>query len=200
MGGGKKLPIYIYRHTKLKSCKGKVVFPSKIERGMIRIGEHCLNFVDRASTPSIWNVEDGEVVFKGSCFLNQGTRICVNNGAKLEFGHHFTCTGNSTIICNKGIQIGEYCLFSWDVLLLDSDHHTIIDSNGQAINPPQKIIIGNHVWIGCRNTILKGVRIAENSIIASGSIITKPVEKSGVIVAGAGKFQTILKEEVSFKC
>lgn len=35
--------------------------------------------------------------------------------------------------------------------------------------------IGDHVWIGANVTILKGVTIGENSVIASGSIVTKDV-------------------------
>ncbi|MDO4534475.1 MAG: DapH/DapD/GlmU-related protein [Clostridium perfringens] len=46
-----------------------------------------------------------------------------------------------------------------------------------------KIIIGNNVWIGGNSTILPGVTIGDNSIIAAGSVVTSNVPKN-VIVAG----------------
>lgn len=175
------------------------MFPTNKHRGVIRIGEHCLNFLDRSSNPNIWNVEDGTIIFKGSCFLNQGTKICVNDGAILEFGDHFTCTGNSSFICNKGIKIGCNCLFSWDILLLDSDHHEILDSNENVINDPARITIGNHVWLGCRSTVLKGVQIADNNIVACGSILSKSNTIQNVILGGIGNNQTIIRRNINFR-
>lgn len=198
-GGGKKLPIYIYRHCKLKSCKGKVIFPPTISRGLIRIGEHCLGHVDRQSTPTIWNVEDGIVEFKGCCFLNQGTKLNVGKGASIIFGNHVTCTGDSEFLCNHHIEIGDYSLLSWDILLLDSDQHKIIDSTNKVINNARPIIIGEHVWIGCRTTILKGANIPANSIIASGSIIAKSLTNSHSIISSSGGEIRVLKEEIDWR-
>lgn len=198
-GGGKKLPIYVYRHTKLKSCKGKVILPANASRGLIRLGEHCLGHIDRKSTPTIWNLADGTVEFKGSCFLNQGTRISVGNGGKLVFGDHVTCTGDSEIYCNHIIKIGDNSLMSWDILLLDSDQHQIIDASNKVFNKPKPIKIGTRVWIGCRTTILKGTQIPDNSIVASGSILSKSFNQSNVIIAGIGSNQSVIKENIDWK-
>jgi hypothetical protein len=46
-------------------------------------------------------------------------------------------------------------LISWENLFMDTDAHKIIQ-NVIIINGPEKIIVGNHAWIGCRCTILKG--------------------------------------------
>ena len=35
--------------------------------------------------------------------------------------------------------------------------------------------IGNNVWIGANSTILKGVTIGDNSIVATRSVVTKDI-------------------------
>jgi len=43
--------------------------------------------------------------------------------------------------------------------------------------------IADNVWIGMNATILKGVTIGENSVVAAGAIVTKSVP-ANAIVAG----------------
>lgn len=197
--GGGDLPIYIYRHTKIKSMKGLIILPECTYRGMIRIGEKCLGHIDRQSTPTIVNLTGGVLKFKGTAFLNQGTRINVSNKATLEFGDHFTCTGNSEILCENSITFGNHCLMSWNALVMDNDAHIILNEYNELVNPSRPIVIGNNVWIGCRTTILKGTTIADGSIIASGSIITKQFDESNCIIAGTGKQQTVIAHNRTWK-
>ena len=103
-------------------------------------------------------------------------------------------TGRTSIICSKEISFGDSCLLSWDILIMDTDFHSIIDKGGKMLNPNKSIIIGNNVWIGCRNTILKGVTIADNVVISAGSKITKNIDEPNVIVGGTDS-QKILKRE-----
>lgn len=46
-----------------------------------------------------------------------------------------------------------------------------------------KVVIGNWVYIGTDSLIMPGVTIADNVLVAAGSVVTKSVP-SGVIVAG----------------
>ncbi len=45
------------------------------------------------------------------------------------------------------------------------------------------VIIADNVWIGMNATILKGVTIGENSVVAAGSVVTKSVA-ANTVVAG----------------
>lgn len=47
-----------------------------------------------------------------------------------------------------------------------------------------KIIIGNNCFIGARSVIMYGVTIADNVIVAAGSVVVKSIPESNVIVAG----------------
>lgn len=200
LGGVKTLPIYVYNNTRLSSCRGKVVINGEMRRGMIRIGKSHLPIVDRKSNPSIWKVDDDStVVFNGRAYLNQGVKISVGLGGTLVFGDHVTITGRSEIVCNKRIDIGNNCLISWDVLFLDDDAHKIYDKDGILINESKAITIEDNVWIGCRNTILKGSRIPHDSVIACGSIITKQFNIPNTIIGGSGKNQHIIASDIYWK-
>lgn len=82
------------------------------------------------------------------------------------------------------IEIGKDCMFSADIVIMNTDVHRIYDvDTGLKTNQGKEISIGNHVWLGIRTTVLKGVSIGDNSIVAAGSIVTKDV-KANTIVSG----------------
>lgn len=47
-----------------------------------------------------------------------------------------------------------------------------------------KITIGSNCFIGARSVIMYGVTLADNVIVAAGSVVTKSVAESNVVVAG----------------
>ena len=75
-------------------------------------------------------------------------------------------------------------MLSYDIEIRNTDSHKIYDKNAnKRINEGNSVRIGNHVWLGRRAIILKGVNIEDNSIVAAGSIVTKDV-KANTIVSG----------------
>lgn len=48
---------------------------------------------------------------------------------------------------------------------------------------PAPVKIGNRVWVGAHATILAGVTVGDNSVIAAGAVVTKDVP-ANVVVAG----------------
>lgn len=83
------------------------------------------------------------------------------------------------------IEIGKDCMFSSDIIIMNTDVHRIYDIDTKLkTNEGKEISIGNHVWLGIRAIILKGVSIGDNSIVAAGSVVTKNV-KANTIVSGS---------------
>ena len=113
-------------------------------------------------------------------------------------GNDFVLTARSTIDCQKEIIFGNECLLSWDILIMDSDYHEIINEKEEVINLPKTINVGNHVWIGCRSTILKGSRLPDNTIVAAATVISNVILPPNTIVGGSGKNLRILKENVNW--
>ena len=82
------------------------------------------------------------------------------------------------------IEIGKDCMFSADIVIMNTDVHKIYDTTTKLkTNEGKEISIGNHVWLGIRTIVLKGVNIGDNSIVAAGSIVTKDV-KANTVVSG----------------
>lgn len=52
-----------------------------------------------------------------------------------------------------------------------------------ALGDIRPVRIGNNVWIAPRCTILKGVTIGDNAVVATGSVVTKDVP-ANTLVAG----------------
>ena len=91
---------------------------------------------------------------------------------------HIAVTENSKVI------IGEDCMFANDIDIRTGDSHSVIDTQtGERLNYAGDVVISRHVWIAPHTVVLKGVNIGENSIIATGAVVTKSCEP-GVIMGG----------------
>lgn len=81
------------------------------------------------------------------------------------------------------IEIGDNVVISTKVTFVTHDNSV------KYVHPDKtdvfgKIIVGNNCFIGENSTLLYGVRIADNVIVAAGSVVTKSVKESNVIVGG----------------
>lgn len=106
-----------------------------------------------------------------------GAYISVADNAVLNLGKGFV-NNNTKISCFEEITIGDDVKISEDVLIRDSDNHMIIRSGYMKTAP---INIGNHVWIGARAIILKGVTIGDGAVIAAGSVVTEDVPSNSLV-------------------
>ncbi|QDK80122.1 acyltransferase [Spirosoma sp. KCTC 42546] len=85
----------------------------------------------------------------------------------------------------SSIRIGEDCLLAYDIDVRTGDSHSILDATtGQRINYAKDVVIDDHVWIAAHCSILKGVRIRKNSIVATRSVLTKSFDQEGIIIGG----------------
>lgn len=190
-----RLPIMVYKNVNISKLGGVIIINSTIRRGLLTIGRRDIGTLDHEHVRSIWEVS-GEIVLDGKASFGSGSRISVANGAKLRIGKNFLMTGNSSIVCQKEITFGRDCLLSWEILIMDTDFHRIVNMQGEVINKPSPIRVGNHVWIGCRATLLKGAVVPDNVVIAAGSLIAKPLTDSLHIYGGNNKK---LKADVNWK-
>lgn len=101
--------------------------------------------------------------------------VCKNSTLVLQAGF---INENVQITCGDRIEIGEGTAIARDVIIRSFDGHNI---DGSPLSAPIKI--GNHVWIGQRAMILKGVTIGDGAVIAAGAIVTKDIP-AGCLAAG----------------
>lgn len=83
------------------------------------------------------------------------------------------------------ISIGNETTVSSDVVMLTHDASVgKIFGKEQASDVFGEINIGSNCFIGARTTILYGVSLADNIIVAAGSVVTKSFEEEYVIIGG----------------
>ena len=193
-----KMPVLIYWRSELFKMKGKIIIDAPVATGMVKFGAHDLGTIDLLFSRTMWEVL-GTIIIKGEVRIGRGSKISVGKDGVLTLGSNFTISGNSEIICHKQMTFGKDCLLSWDILIMDSDSHYVIDEKGEVLNPPKPITIGDHVWIGCRTTILKGVSVASDNIISANSTITKSIQESHCAVGGHGSHASILKRGCTWR-
>jgi acetyltransferase-like isoleucine patch superfamily enzyme len=86
------------------------------------------------------------------------------------------------ISASDEISIGDGCMMANGAYITDCDWHSVYDRMNRDPEP-RPVHLGDNVWIGDHATVLKGVRIGDNSIVAACSVVTKDVP-ANVVVAG----------------
>jgi acetyltransferase-like isoleucine patch superfamily enzyme len=177
-----RFPIFIYKNVRIKTAKGRIILKGEATKtGMIRIGSRVAYMGGYQGT-TFWI--EGRIIFHGLANIGYGSMIHVWETGCLSIGSYFGVSASSTIRCAKNISIGNGCMFSWDIVFMDTDSHNIYDDNHKAMNPPESIVVGNNVWIGCRCLILKGAVIGHGSVIGANTTVTKKLEKENCVYAG----------------
>lgn len=102
-----------------------------------------------------------------------------------DFGRNITVGRNVFInagCCFQdqgGITIGDGTLVGHQVVLATLNH--VLDPARRGDMTPAPIAIGKNVWIGSHATILPGVRVGDNAVVAAGAVVTKDVPANAVV-------------------
>ncbi|WP_300668868.1 hypothetical protein [Desulfoluna sp.] len=164
-----KFPVIVSHNTRFIHLGGRIEI-GVIKPGIVRIGFGSVDTIDFKSRRTLFML-DGTLRFRGKAKIGYGSALSVTG--TLDIGHNFQISSASTIICAEAITIGNDTLLSWDILIMDTDQHTIsCQLSEKRVNPNKRITIGDHVWIGARCTILKGSVIPGNTVVASATLFS----------------------------
>lgn len=189
-----KLPFALSHRVWLMELSGRVVISGEVRPGMIEIGFGEVGIFDQHRSRTIWQVS-GAVEFKGPAHIGHGSKISV--AGRLGLGKNFKITAESSVVAAKEVVIGDDVLLSWDALVLDTDFHQLLDSEGKRINQDAPVVIGNRVWVGCRALLLKGARVADGVVIAAGSVVSRSINSENSVAGGSPA--VVLREKITWK-
>ena len=188
-------PVFVSSRTKLYILKGNVKIEGLAKTGMITIGYGNVGIFDKKIHRAIWEV-NGTIIFKGEALIKFGAKITVGENGILTIGNKFRISTNSAILCFKKISFGSNCRISWDVIMMDTDFHYITNLEGEILNAPSEIKLGNNTWVGMQCVFSKGAILDDNVIVASNSLINKSIKGSYQIIGGSPA--KILKKDVTW--
>lgn len=107
------------------------------------------------------------------------TPLHINYGKNTKIGKNVFINFDCTFLDLGGITIEDNVLIAPKVNLL-SEGHPLSPENRQSLVPGQ-IRIRKNAWIGANATILPGVTIGENAVVASGAVVSKDVPDNAVV-------------------
>ena len=130
-----------------------------------------------------------------------GTMFDVGPRGRISIGE-FALVNGARLTCDAAIDIGDYALISWNVLIMDSyrlpfdpnqrrcalqaaSHRSIRRLAGDV--PARPVRIGRNAWIGFDVCILPGVTIGEGSVVGARSVVTEDVPPYCVVAGNPAR-------------
>jgi acetyltransferase-like isoleucine patch superfamily enzyme len=150
-------------------------------------------------TPAGWRWEtDGPV------FFGKRLELQIARGATIRFGR-FTWIGDGTKIrCHEGevvigaktvmgqectisayrhVRIGQQCVVADRAMFIDFDHGVVEVERPIRVQGiyMRDLDVGSNVWVGYGACFLRGVRVGDNSIVGTNSVVTKDIPANAVV-------------------
>lgn len=96
-------------------------------------------------------------------------------GESLTIGNHVGIAANAFISVRGKVKIGDDCIFGPGVSIHAENH--VFENLDKPIrlqgSDRKGVSIGKNCWIGSKVTILDGVKIGDNCVIAAGAVVNK---------------------------
>ena len=145
---------------------------------------------DQRASSAITISDGGTLALDGTVSLLRGTSVIVGPVGQLTLANGLFVNEGSRIVCQHKMDIGADCIIGYGATGSDTDEHEVLDASaakGRSYRDHEKVVgavsLGDHVWIGSKAIILKGVAIGNDSVVAAGAVVTHDVG-AGELVAG----------------
>ena len=164
--------------------KGEIILPTDNDAYKMReasfVTKKLLIEMNNASNPVeirnfLSQITDTEIDESVTVF----TPLYINYGKHTKIGKNVFINFDCVFLDLGGITIEDNVLIAPKVSLLTEGHPIAIEDRHSLI--PKPIHIKKNAWIGANATILQGVTIGENAIVASGSVVSKDVPDNTIV-------------------
>src|SRR5215218_3947398 len=124
----------------------------------------------------------GEIRFGRFVWIGDGTKIRCHEGV-VEIGEKTVMGQECTISAYKRVRIGEQCVIADRAMLIDFDHGVVEVERPIRVQGIYKrdCIVGSNVWIGYGACFLRGIRVGDNAIVGTNSVVTRDVPANAVV-------------------
>lgn len=118
---------------------------------------------------------------KGNFFIEPPFRC--DYGCNIEIGENFYANYNLVILDCAKVTIGDNVLIGPNVGIYTAGHPLHFELRNEELEFASPITIEDNVWIGGNVVLNPGVTIGRNSVVGSGSVVTKDIP-ADVVAAG----------------
>ena len=131
--------------------------------------------------------DSSSVVIEEGCHGTWSLRLW--RSAKVHIGRGTSCNSADIFCDNSEIKIGDDCMLSDEVVMQCGDQHGVVDlTSGEIKNTERKsIMIGSHVWICRRASLLHGAKVGRGSIVGLGAIVNTEIDECSLAVGVPAK-------------
>lgn len=120
-----------------------------------------------------------------------------DNGKNIRVGKNFLANYNVTILDIAPVTIGDYVMIAPNTLITTVNHPLSPSGRRKHLGIAKPVTIGNDVWIGGNVTILPGVNIGNNAVIAAGAVVTKNVPDNTLVGGVPAKVIRKLENDIA---
>ncbi|MGM9836015.1 MAG: acyltransferase [Muribaculaceae bacterium] len=178
-----KVPILVWPTTKIRSLhRGDIVLTGVVSKASVLLGFE--GSIGRDSGPMIISISRGGRLYLGQDVnISRGTKLVTVGNGSIKIGNGFFCNGDCHFLSDMEITIGNDCLFGWDVDVNTTDGHFTYSDGVENIKSAP-IRLKEHIWVCSNVRINKGVTIANDSVVAMSSLVSKDLEQSNCLYGG----------------
>lgn len=169
---------------KLDAGKPYYFLDEQVAARKARAAKLCQEFNDIPATQPEKQTAKIKQIFghTGKRVSVQATFNC-DNGQNISVGEDFLSNYNLTILDIAPVVIGHNVMIGPNVDIYTVNHPIDAKARRHYMAQGFPVTIGNDVWIGGKASIMPGVTIGSNVVIAAGAVVTKDVPDN-VLVGG----------------
>ncbi len=121
--------------------------------------------------------------------------LYVDYGFNTKIGENFYANLDCIFLDVAAISIGDDVMFGPRVSLITATHPIDAAVRGRGLEYAQAIKIGDRVWLGAGVIVNPGVEIGENTIVGSGSVVTKSLPPNVIAVGNPARVLRKIDDE-----
>ena len=172
----------LFRHQLWKWVKNKFYYEPLLRYRCTSVGKNLSLDGDMPLIEGSGNIFIGNNVTIG----NRCAWIVTPNLFKnptLIIGDNTTINYLTGISVECRVEIGNNCVIAGETMIFDNNSHSLHFENDRKMTKDDvaSIKIEDHVWIGMRSFIGKGITIGKGSVVAAFSVVTKDVPEMTLV-------------------
>ncbi|AQQ33643.1 DapH/DapD/GlmU-related protein [Burkholderia cenocepacia] len=142
-----------------------------------------LTFDDAADVRALFGELIGSQVDDGFMLIPP---FHATGGAGMKLGRNVFVNQNCTFYDLGGLEIGDDVMIGPNVSLITSGHPVEPSRRRDGV-VAKPIVIERNVWIGAGATIIGGVTIGENAVVAAAAVVTRDVPPNTLVGGNPAK-------------